>query len=226
MHNSRFLDHDIHRICVPTRLAISIFSTSYSKSLQESGASCKPLEGRIESNVRLSSIDSTLIEDYYIKEFPSQVFTKNFADRFEIYDFARRKLLYTPLSIQKRLLSYLSQPPPPEPYDCLSFVRDLLDGEFPINDVFENPGWDTRRFRSDANVSAGEVLLLARKESRKKLIHVAIKVTENLYLSKAGQNRPFLLLADPKTTQKLWDASSAFVLSLSSSAETIVTAAN
>lgn len=123
--------------------------------------------------------------------------------------------------IQQLLLYYFVQPPTQAPFDCKQFVLNFFQNTVNPEKPFEDQDWRHKSFNKESEIQISEVVVLSNDQSApvlQSIVHVAIKIAENLYISKAGLSGDFLLISDLETMSELWNSVPSAVLALNSMA--------
>jgi hypothetical protein len=117
-----------------------------------------------------------------------------------------REILKLSASMQELLFDYLKRPAGANT-DCKQFAAKLLLGKSAERGTFAEHCYSINPFTNEENLELGDVIGLSRRLEENltgSLTHVAVKLANDLYISKAGLHADFLLISNLDTMVSLW----------------------
>ncbi len=203
----------MHRICLPLGILFTIFSSAAEIDTNFESTRRKRSEVTTARNeVNLLSINDRILQGYHLQELPPASIPLSESNHIELVSEKSDLATKIPADIGGTLITYLQEAAPAEPFSCISFVERMLAIEGKFMEALQSEQWRWARYNNEQQVLPGSVILLFPADEEAELRHVAIKLADNLYLSKAGSNVESLMLADVETMRTLWNAPNLIVV--------------
>ena len=195
----------MHRICIPLGFLFGVIATP----VVFEDRKVRPTYASVE----LVSLNSQPFNECRFQEIELPEIPGQSPSRIELRSLEGGEQIQILPETEGALLKYLKEKPPNEPFSCISFVQNLLEIQSDLIEGLKTKGWHWEEFVTDSSIHPGSIVMLFSQDDLHHLRHIALKVADGLYLSKAGEYAPYLLLASIEAMKFLWDAQRLLVIS-------------
>ncbi len=200
----------MHRICVPITilftLLMSVSDEGDDRMLDSEARKKRVISSVVDAKINLQSVDRSVFNEYRVYDISLPLTRVEEDAKLEMHAVGSSTEIPRAVEVEHGLIRYLLASPPFGRLNCISFIERILGLESPLIDALQRKGWGCEEDVENRQIALGDVAILYSPKDLSHLRHLAVKFTDDLYLSKMHPESQVLLLTDLESMKAMWQA--------------------